>query len=273
MFGDKKKSAKGWETLPIVNFWGRMTEFMKAFLTSNGVCSVDMLKQQQWQALEQRLGYVFIDRKLLQNAFCHRSFANEHPEFEIPDNERLEFLGDAVLDLIAAQQLLEIYPDRREGELTRIRAELVAETSLVRLATKLKIGECLLLGRGEDLSGGSTKPGLLADTLEALFGAIFLDGGYGAASKVIAPLLRPVMSQVAMHAGQDYKTRLQEYLQTRNGLLPVYRLSSSEGPDHDRIYHVEVLVDGEVYGFGQGRTKKKAEQVAAKTAMSKLGME
>ena len=202
---------------------------------------------------------------------CHRSYANENPGVAINDNERLEYLGDAVLDLVVANQLLGTFPEHREGELTRIRAELVAEPSLVRLAQKLELGGCLLLGRGESLSGGATKPSLLADALEALFGAVFLDAGFETASRVIEPLVRTMMKQAARHAGQDYKSRLQEYLQSRQEGLPDYVLLAADGPDHDRTYHVQVLVNQTVCGEGHGRTKKKAEQAAAHAALQRLG--
>lgn len=220
-----------------------------------------------WQALERALGYSFRDKALLVNALTHKSFANEYPQAACPDNERLEFLGDAVLDLVASEYLMQALPDAHEGELSRIRADVVAMPSLAGLAGKLGIGLSLLLGKGEFGSGGREKPGLLADALEALFGAVFVDGGYEAAKAVILPLVVPLLSQASVDAGQDHKSRLQEILQSSRKGLPVYRVIETSGPDHDRIYLIEVLIGDQVYGTGQGRTKKTAEQNAAQATL------
>lgn len=228
-------------------------------------------KQSAWGTLEEHLGYQFKQPQLMAQAFCHSSFANENPDVGLDDNERLEFLGDAVLDLVVSEQLLAIYPEAQEGELTRVRAEVVAEPSLASMAKDLGLGESLLLGRGEQLSGGRQRPSLLADALESLFGAVFLDGGFQAADAVITPLLLPRIRYAAKHAGQDYKSRLQEHMQAARGILPDYRLVASEGPDHDRTYHVEVFLGEEMFGRGEGRTKKSAEQQAAMVALEKLG--
>lgn len=223
-----------------------------------------------WQDLEKALGYSFRDKTLLVNALTHKSFANESPQAACPDNERLEFLGDAVLDLVVSEYLLGALPAANEGELSRIRADVVAMPSLAGLAGKLGIGPGLLLGKGEFGSGGREKPGLLADALEALFGAVFVDGGFEAARSVVLPLVVPLLHQAAVDAGQDYKSRLQEILQAGRKGLPVYRVKETSGPDHDRVYLVEVLIEDHVCGSGQGRSKKTAEQHAAQAALLHL---
>jgi ribonuclease-3 len=222
-----------------------------------------------WQELEESLGYSFADCALLAEAMTHRSYANEHPA-ELPDNERLEFLGDAVLDLVISQHLMSALPQSAEGELTRIRAEVVALPSLERLARSLGLGRALLLGRGEERSGGRNKASMLADALEALFGAIFTDAGYDRARAVILPLFVPLVQQAAAEESQDYKSRLQEVLQAAQRGLPVYELVEAAGPAHERTYRVEAIIDGRLYGSGEGPTKKGAEQAAARAALASL---
>jgi len=222
-----------------------------------------------WQKLEQALGYFFTDRTLLAEAVTHTSYSNEQPG-EMPHNERLEFLGDTVLDLIVSQYLMDNLPECAEGELTRLRAEVVSLPSLASLARSLDLGSVLLLGRGEERSGGRDKNSLLADALEALFGAIFTDGGFDQARSVILPLFIPLLQLAAVEQGQDYKSRLQEILQARQRELPVYRLVAVYGPDHERSYRVEAVIEGHLYGSGEGSTKKAAEQAAAKEALASL---
>lgn len=222
----------------------------------------------EWAALERRLGYVFRDRTLLCRAFCHRSYVNEHPEEQLEDNERLEYLGDAVLDLLISREQVVRSPDLREGELTRTRAEVVAEASLAELAETLHLGNCLLLGRGELRSGGRQKASLLADTFEALLGAVFLDADLENTAEVFLPFFVPRLERAAGREGLDYKSRLQERLQAMQLPLPVYRLAETTGPDHARRYQVEVLVRDRVVGVGDGKTKKKAEQAAARAALA-----
>jgi ribonuclease-3 len=230
---------------------------------------LDSTENPQWQELQASLGYSFADRALLAEALTHRSYANERPG-DLPDNERLEFLGDAVLDLVISQFLMTHRPNSPEGELTRIRAEVVALPSLERLARSLDLGHCLLLGRGEELSGGRNKASLLADALEALFGAIFTDGGFEVARRVMLPLFVPLLQQAVADEGQDYKSRLQEFLQATQRGLPVYQLVETTGPAHERTYRVEAMIDGRLYGSGEGRTKKGAEQAAARVALDVL---
>jgi ribonuclease-3 len=222
-----------------------------------------------WQKLEQALGYSFANRALLAEAVTHASYSNEQPG-DLPHNERLEFLGDAVLDLVISQYLMDSLPNCAEGELTRLRAEVVALPSLARLARSLDLGSFLLLGRGEERSGGRDKNSLLADALEALFGAVFTDAGFDSARSVILPLFVPLLQQAAVAKGQDYKSRLQEILQSGQRELPVYRLVAVRGPDHERSYRVEAMIDGQLFGSGEGSTKKAAEQAAAKQALAAL---
>lgn len=230
-----------------------------------------MIENEHWQRLEEVLGYSFQNRALLAKAMTHRSYANEYHAEGLPDNERLEFLGDAVLDLVISQYLMKTLPNSHEGDLTRIRAEVVSLPSLARLATSLDIGPALLLGKGEERSGGRHKSSLLADALEALLGAIFTDGGFAAADAVILPLFIPLLQQVSIDEGQDFKSRLQELLQAEQRDLPIYELVETAGPAHERIYHVDVLIENRSHGSGQGRTKKSAEQAAAQAALTLLG--
>lgn len=223
-----------------------------------------------WQEIERSFGYSFRDSSLLAEALTHRSYANEYNSEDLPDNERLEFLGDAVLDLIISEYLLMALPDSPEGELTRIRAEVVALPSLARLAKSLNIGSALLLGKGEERSGGREKSSLLADAVESLIGAIFIDGGFDAVKDVVLPLFVPLLRKASSVEGQDFKSRLQELLQGSHRDLPVYELFETSGPAHERTYHVNVLIDKQIRGTGQGRTKKAAEQAAAEAALSVL---
>jgi ribonuclease-3 len=221
------------------------------------------------KALQARLGHPFRDPSLLREALSHKSYSNEQPG--APDNERLEFLGDAVIDLVVSQAVFRDFPDIPEGELTRIRAEVVSEQGLAALARELELGGCLLLGKGEEHSGGREKESLLADVLEAVLGAVFCDAGYEKARAVIEPLFAEGVALAARRkTGVDHKTRLQVLLQGRHGRPPVYSLVLAEGPDHQRWYTVEVRFAGETIGRGCGRTKKAAEQEAAREALSRL---
>ncbi len=221
--------------------------------------------------LQQRIGHVFAAPELLRESLTHRSFSNEQP-LQLPHNERLEFLGDAVLDLVISHLLFRELLSNAEGELTRIRAEVVSERSLARIGRHLDLGECLLLGRGEERSGGRDKDSLLADALEALLGAVFCDAGFERARDVTERLFAEAIgSAVERKAGLDFKTRLQELLQGRFGRPPEYFLARSEGPDHQRLHTVEVRFDGRTIGSGRSRTKKGAEQEAAREALEHLG--
>lgn len=226
--------------------------------------------QINWQGLEEAIGYSFQDKSLLAEALTHRSYANEYQTESLPDNERLEFLGDAVLDLIVSDYLMTSLPESPEGQLTRIRADVVSLPGLARLARLLDIGSALLLGKGEERSGGREKSSLLADAVESLIGAVFTDGGFAAAKSVVLPLFVPLLQQSSSVEDQDFKSRLQEFLQGSQRALPVYKLVETTGPAHDRTYCVDVMVDDSVHGSGQGRTKKSAEQAAAEAALKLL---
>jgi len=217
--------------------------------------------------LQQRLGYSFTSVDLLRKALTHKSFANEQLREPAACNERQEFLGDAVLDLVMADFLYRHYPQLPEGELSRIRAELVSATALAQVARSLKLGSCLLLGRGERRSGGQDKDNLLANALEAVFGAIFLDAGWQAVRKVLVLLFEQAAIEVAGRKSQDYKTRLQELAQAQFGHAPTYNLREVSGPDHQRQYTVAVLCDDQVLGEGVGSSKKAAQQQAACVAL------
>lgn len=231
-----------------------------------------MTEDGQLQGLEDRIGYHMADRSLLRAALTHKSYSNEHPGVDAPHNERLEFLGDAVLDLCVSDLLFQRYPQLSEGELTRVRAELVNEGSLAPLGEQLGLGGYLLLGKGEEGSGGRQKPSLLADALEALLGAVYRDGGVTAVSAVIDSLLGELMEQaVGNRQGTDYKTRLQERLQASGCELPTYQLLEAQGPDHQKSYVVAVHCGQQAIGTGRGRTKKAAQQQAACQALLRLG--
>lgn len=221
------------------------------------------------EAVARALGHAFARSELLRDALTHRSFANERPELAPRDNERLEFLGDAVAGLVVSSLLWERYPDASEGELTQRRADLVCEAALASMARDLGIGEALRLGRGEERSGGRDKPRLLASALEACLGAVFLDGGPSAAMTVGRALFGQRL-ELAVPGASDYKSRVQELVQSERGVTPRYRLLGAEGPDHDRRFRVAIQVGDELLGEGEGRSKGEAEQAAAERAWALL---
>lgn len=216
-------------------------------------------------AFERRLGYTFRDRDLLRLALTHRSYANERQL--AAQNERLEFLGDAVLGLITAAVLYHQHSDLPEGELSRRKSYLVSEPTLATLAGRVALGDVLRLGVGEDRSGGRNKPSLLADTLEAVFGAAYLDGGMPGSRTVIEPLLFQEMEETDDWDRRDSKTRLQELVQGRGLVVPRYVLIEEHGPDHNKTFTVECRVGGRAVGLGSGGSKKAAEQDAALDAL------
>lgn len=221
------------------------------------------------KTLEEKIGYTFRDRTLLENALTHSSYANEHREKGMPSNERLEFLGDSILGLVVADHLYRNRPDLPEGDLTRIRAALVCEGSLVEVAKSLDLGSYLKLGRGEESGGGRKRPSIQADAVEAMLAAVYLDGGIGQARKLIHDLiLNQEREKIAN--GRDFKTTLQELIQRESGQVLSYRLTGESGPDHAKIFCMDVLLNGKPIGSGEGRSKKEAEQAAAKAAVCKL---
>lgn len=218
--------------------------------------------------LEKKLGYRFRNEALLDEALRHSSYANEHRGEHLPSNERLEFLGDSVLGFVTAEFLFTLHPNAPEGELTRLRAALVCEQSLHEVAKTLELGKYLRLGRGEESCGGRSRASILADATEAVIAAVYLDGGQDAASALIhRVLLDRVSEQRVEEERRDYKTVLQELIQREPNHSIFYRLVSQSGPDHNKTFHFEVLLDGAVIGRGEGRSKKEAEQMAARDAL------
>ena len=220
--------------------------------------------------LEKKLGYVFQNPALLSEALNHSSYANEHRALGEQSNERLEFLGDSVLGFVTAEFLFELHRDLPEGDLTRQRAALVCEQSLHEVAKMLDLGKYLKLGKGEDAGGGRTRPSILADATEAVFAAVYLDGGIEAASALIHRVLLDKEGEHAEELVQDYKTALQEMVQRKSGQALSYRMVGESGPDHNKTFTAEVLLNGEGIGTGSGHSKKEAEQAAARAAIRKL---
>ena len=220
--------------------------------------------------LETAIGYRFRNIQLLQNALTHSSYANERWHNSLLSNERLEFLGDSVLGMLVAEYLYRNFPDRPEGELTRMRADMVCEQTLAAAANKIGIGEHLLLGHGEERFGGRSRNSILADAMESVIAACFLDGGINAALKVVQKFILVDVPVTKLH-NADYKTALQELVQRESGQVLAYRLVGEEGPDHNKRFFVEVTLNGKGVGQGSGRSKKEAEQMAAKAAIEMLG--
>ena len=222
-------------------------------------------------ALQQTLGISFNDPSLLEQALVHSSYINENPGFVLTSNERLEFLGDAVLGLIVAEKLYQDFPHSDEGEMTRLRAALVRRNTLACMARTIKLGDYLYLGKGEETSGGRRKPANLAGALEAMIAAIFLDQGSTTTEEVILRLFNEELQKVANQgAGVDYKSQLQELIQAREQQTPAYQLVEAMGLEHDRRFTVEVRVGDTVLGKGSGKSKKAAETEAARTALEQL---
>jgi ribonuclease-3 len=220
--------------------------------------------------LETVLGYTFRDRSLLEQALRHASWCNEHPAPRLPDNERLEFLGDAVLDLIVGHMLMTRYPQLREGELSVTRAQVVSETGLNEVAGQLGLGEWLVLGKGEEKSGGRNKPSILADAFEAILAAVYLDGGFASAWEFVGRLLVQRIETVEFKGFYDFKTRLQETSQARLRATPTYHVVQELGPDHDKRFVVAVTIGTDEWARAVGKSKKEAEQMAAAEAHFRL---
>ena len=221
--------------------------------------------------LVERLGHRFGKVALLREALTHRSYVNECEDPNVRDNERFEFLGDAVIDLVVSAELMKRYPEAREGPLSKFRASIVSESALAKVAQRLELGVALRLGRGEEMSGGREKPSILSDAFEALMAAVFMDGGLRAATDVLLRWLE-FPSASFPHRG-DAKTELQQRVQAARHVTPTYRLIGESGPDHDKVFIVELLVEAEVMARGEGRSKKEAEQQAAAKVLERMNAE
>ena len=219
--------------------------------------------------LETAIGYRFQNITLLQNALAHSSYANERWHNSLMSNERLEFLGDSILGMLVADYLYRTFPNRPEGELTRMRADMVCERALSKIAAQIGLGEHLLLGKGEELGGGRSRDSILADAVESVIAACYLDGGMEAAKGFID---RFVLTRVPVSglANADYKTALQELVQQKRNQSLMYSLVGESGPDHDKVFQVELTLNGSLIGRGSGGSKKRAEQEAARVALEAL---
>jgi ribonuclease-3 len=219
------------------------------------------------EELSKKLGYTFKQPELLLQAFRHASYVNEQADSNLKDNERLEFLGDAVLDLAISGFLMDLFQDAKEGDLSKYRAMVVDEAGLCQVASELDLGHYLLLGRGEEQTGGREKPSILADTIEALIGAIYLDAGFDRTRQVIRRLFSPLIERVdTKEMVHDFKSLLQEYTQKTHNTLPRYRLVEENGPAHDKTFKMVLTLNGVILAEGEGKSKKEAEQNAAREA-------
>jgi ribonuclease-3 len=230
-----------------------------------------MLQSVDLEKLQDELGYRFNNRDLLFRSLVHRSYAYENPDV-VTDNETLEFLGDSVLGLAVSHILIERFPDYDEGELSRLRSSIVNERELAHIASTINLGDYLLLGKGEELSGGRQKPSLLSNALEALFAAVYLDGGLDFAVRLVKRMFSAYLENreeeyLLKALDKDFKTQLQELTQARLKLTPVYFLEAEEGPDHDKTFHMRVAVADRVLAHGSGKSKKEAQQEAARKAI------
>ncbi|MDX8045022.1 ribonuclease III [Gracilibacillus sp. S3-1-1] len=223
-----------------------------------------------FKELQDKLGIVFQNEQLLRQAFTHSSYVNEHRKKKLTDNERLEFLGDAVLELGVSQYLYREYAELAEGDLTKLRASIVCEPALVRFAESLDFSKYVLLGKGEEMTGGRNRPALLADVFEAFIGALYLDQGYDKVITFLRSYVYPEITTGAFSHTMDYKSQLQETAQQSKNRLVEYDIVDEKGPAHDREFFSVVTINGKTVGKGIGRTKKEAEQRAAKQALDSM---
>jgi len=228
------------------------------------------VKEKDLSVLETNIGYTFHNRDILAQALRHSSFVNEHLEAGLESNERLEFLGDSVLSTVVSHLLMKRFPDLNEGDLSKIRSGLVNETQLARIARKIHLGGFICLGRGEMNSGGQEKSSILADGFEALMAAVYLDGGFDSAVRIITEHFSPLLDIMAVsEENQDFKSRIQEIAQATIKVQPEYHVINESGPDHDKTFEVELVI-GSLTAQGTGKSKKAAEQAAARQALALL---
>lgn len=225
----------------------------------------------EFSSFQNKINIQFNDVSLLEQAFTHSSYVNEHRKTDRQDNERLEFLGDAVLELGVSQYLYREFPDMAEGELTKFRASIVCEISLVQFANELNFQDLILLGKGEELTGGRNRPALLADVFEAFIGALYLDKGFDAVVHFLETYVYPKVKKGAFSHAMDFKSQLQEYIQRDRNSKIEYEIVEERGPAHSREFIAHVRIQGEIGGIGVGRTKKEAEQKAAQQALENHG--
>jgi ribonuclease-3 len=228
----------------------------------------------KFEQLQERIGYTFGDRGVLLQSLTHRSFGHEFHQdkpFALRDNERLEFLGDAILDVVVSDILLETFPNSDEGQLSKMRAAVVNEKTLAEVARSIGLQSCVRLGKGEMLTKGNEKPSILSSTLEAVIAAVYLDGGFNAVYPVVRHLFAPMFIEewdlIAFH---DHKTQLQEIVQARWKITPTYHLVQTSGPDHAKVFEVEVRMNGKSLAVAKGSSKKDAEQAAARHAIESV---
>jgi len=227
------------------------------------------MSKQQMTVLEKKLNYSFKNPVLLQQSLTHSSYANENSKLGLTSNERLEFLGDSLLGMTVALLIYENKPELTEGQMTKLRAQLVCERSLASIAAELDLGTYLLLGRGEENGGGRSRPSILSDAFEAVLAAVYLDGGYQPTQELISAFFKENIKKPTL-SYSDYKTQLQETVQIKSGQSLVYNKIDEQGPDHDKSFTVEVKLNGKTIGTGTGKSKKLAEQEAAKAAINEL---
>ena len=236
-------------------------------MRKNGYNHQPSIKEQKFNQLQDRLGIHFQNDKLLKQAFTHSSYVNEHRRKPYEDNERLEFLGDAVLELTVSRYLFEKYPMMSEGELTKLRAAIVCEPSLVVFANQLSFGEFVLLGKGEEMTGGRERPAMLADVFESFIGALYLDSGLEPVVQFLRKVVFPRIDEGAFSHVMDFKSQLQELIQRDNCGILQYKILQEKGPAHNREFISTVLLNGDTLGTGSGKSKKEAEQRAAELAL------
>ena len=227
------------------------------------------MDEQKTEELQTKLGYIFKEKALLEKALTHSSYANEGINKSSVSNERLEFLGDSLLGMAIALLIYKKKPELSEGQMTKLRAELVCERSLAALALDLDLGKYLLLGRGEQNGGGRSRPSILSDAFEAIIAALYLDGGHKPVEQFISTYFTHLID-IPMQSVTDHKTRLQEIIQCKHGQTLVYEIKDEQGPDHKKMFTIDVKLNGNTIGTGTGKSKKNAEQDAAKAAVNKL---